>query len=427
MRPAPLTLYRALSAAASPLADAFLRARAARGLEDPERIGERKGESTAMRPIGPVFWLHGASIGETLALTPLIEQLVQAGVFALATGGTVGAAQALTRRLPGGAAHQFLPLDTPRFMRRFLDRWRPNLALFAESELWPNAIIETRKRSIPMMLVNARLSERSAARWARAPKSAAALLEAFDVIFAQSEQEARRFAALGAQRIRIAGNTKFDAPAPPADRQALAALIAEIGARPVWVAASTHEGEEEICLAAHRALAARYPNLLTIIAPRDARRGAQIAALATRSGFVATRRAQAQTPQNAHVHVADTFGDMGLWLRLAGVVFIGQTLNGGGGHSPIEAARLGSAILHGPSTQNFASLFDALDAHGGGLMAQDASSLAYALDMLLSDARRLRASARAAGAVVERLSGATQVIMNDLAPYLPRREDRMRW
>ncbi|MCB1542043.1 MAG: 3-deoxy-D-manno-octulosonic acid transferase, partial [Rhodoblastus sp.] len=354
MTPA-LLLYRAASGLFAPLAPHFLQMRAARDKEDAARLGERMGRAKIPRSAGPLVWLHGASIGEGLALLPLISALTRGGAHALVTTGTRSSARVVGDRLPSGAIHQYVPLDCPSFARRFLDHWRPDVAIFAESELWPNLVLETRRRGAPLFLVNARVSETSVARWRRAPGMAAALLGSFDNIFAQSAEDAARFASLGATRVTLAGNLKYDVAPPPADPDALAQLASQIGARPVWVAASTHEGEEEICLAAHRILHARYPDLLTIIAPRDARRGPDIAALARKAGAEpALRSAGEKIGAGAQVFIADTFGEMGLWYRLASVVFVGKSLTAGGGQNPIEPAKLGAAILHGPSVENFA-------------------------------------------------------------------------
>jgi len=416
---AALLLYRAASGLLTPFAPRFLAWRAARDREDPARLSERMGIARIPRPSGRLVWLHGASIGESLALLPLIGAITRKGAHALATTGTLSSARVVGDRLPPGAIHQFVPLDCPAFARRFLDHWRPDAAVFAESELWPNLVFETRRRGAPLFLANARMSDRTVARWRRAPGMAAALLGAFETIFAQSEDDARRFAALGAQRVTVAGNLKYDAPPPPAEPQALAEFVAQVGSRPVWVAASTHEGEEEFCLAAHSILRSRFPDLLTIVAPRNARRGRDVAALARQTGAtVALRSANERIGAGVQVFVADTFGEMGLWHRLASVVFVGKSLAEGGGQNPIEPAKLGAAILHGPSVENFVDVYAALDAAGGGARVNDATELAGRLAALFADPAQARAMARAAGGAIERLSGATRIVLRSLEPVL---------
>lgn len=416
---AALFLYRAASGLFAPIAPRFLAWRAGRGKEDRARLSERVGRAKIPRPPGPLVWLHGASIGEGLALLPLIEAIARTGAHALVTTGTTSSAGVVGDRLPPGAIHQYVPLDCPSFARRFLDHWRPDAAIFAESEIWPNLLLETRKREAPLYLVNARMSDRSVERWRRAPKTAAELLGSFARIFAQGAADARRFESLRALRVTIAGNLKYDVAPPPADPQVLAQLMAQIGARPVWVAASTHEGEEEICLAAHRILQARFPDLLTIVAPRNARRGRDIVGLARQTGAEpALRSAGEAVAPHVDVLVADTFGEMGLWYRLAPIVFVGKSLVAGGGQNPIEPARLGAAILHGPSVENFADAYTVLDGANGGALVNDATELASHLATLFSDPARARSMARAAGVAVERLSGASGVVMEAIAPIL---------
>lgn len=416
---AALLVYRAASGLFQPFAPRFLAWRASHDKDDPSRLGERMGRARNPRPPGPLVWLHGASIGEGLALLPLIEAIVRDGAHALVTTGTLSSARVVGDRLPPGAIHQYVPLDCPSFARRFLDHWRPAAAIFAESEIWPNLILETKKRGAPLFLANARISERSVERWRRAPATARELLDAFTRIFAQGAQDAARFESLGALRVTNAGNLKYDVAAPPAQPEILAQFVAAIGARPVWVAASTHDGEEEFCLAAHKILLTRFPDLLTIIVPRNARRGGDVARLARQTGATAARRS-ANDPivAGTQVFVADTFGEMGLWYRLANIVFVGKSLVEGGGQNPIEPAKLGAAILHGPSVENFADAYAMLVAAGGGAPVKDATELAGRLAALFADPARARAMARAAGGAVERLSGATRVVFHEIAPIL---------
>ena len=253
----PLSLrgYRLATWAGTPVAGLLLNLRLRRGKEDGRRLGERRGEARRERPHGPLVWLHGASVGESLSLLPLIERLTQSGLSAMVTTGTVTSAELMARRLPAGAFHQFAPLDAPSFTRKFFAHWRPDLGLLAESELWPNMIIDAERAGVPLAMVNARMSERSYARWLKAPGFIKALLGRFDQSLAQSEGDAQRLAGLGARSVQVIGNLKYDAPAPPADRQELAALSGLVSGRPIWIAASTHDGEERVAALAHRRLA----------------------------------------------------------------------------------------------------------------------------------------------------------------------------
>ena len=412
-------LYRGLTTLARPAAGMLLAWRARAGKEDASRIGERVGQARLPRPDGSLVWLHGASVGEGLALLPLAEKLAQRGMTALLTTGTVTSAAILASRLPPGALHQFVPLDVPRYWRRFLDHWRPDLVLVAESELWPNMIAAVAKQNIPLALVNARLSPRSFSRWQLLPGFIGAMLGEVDVCLAQTADDAARLRQLGAPRVQVAGNLKYDVDPPPADRAQLAALSATIGPRPVWFAASTHEGEEDIAAAAHGVLSSRFPTLLTIVAPRHVARGGAIATAARARGLNAVQRSTGDAIDAAtQFYVADTMGEMGLFYRLANVVFVGKSLTGMGGQNPIEPARLGNAILHGPNVGNFAEVYAALDAARGAAKIADAETLARALTLLLSDVAMLRRMARAGQETVAGFGGATDKIMRAIEPYM---------
>ncbi|WP_159730362.1 3-deoxy-D-manno-octulosonic acid transferase [Methylosinus sp. Ce-a6] len=414
-----LTIYRLLTIGLTPFAGVALGWRARQGKEDPQRLGERMGVASLARPAGRLVWLHGASLGESLSLLPLVERFIQRGVEVLVTTGTVSSAKVLRARLPAGAAHQFLPLDAPQFVERFLEHWRPDIALFAESELWPNMIRAIHARRLPLILVNATISRRSAARWRRLPGGARTLFGEIDLCLAQNAESAARYLGLGAPRVRVCGNLKFDVPPPPVGAGKLAEFNGAIGARPVWAAISTHAGEEEIAIDAHLTLAAELPSLLTIIAPRKPERGAEIAALARAKGLDVGLRSQDGEPRRGvQIYVADTMGELGLFLRAVSVVFTGKSLTAEGGHNPIEPAKLGCAILHGPHVENFADIYAELAAARAAARVTDAESLARALQFLLSDPSRMRKMGRAGTEVVKKLGGASQSIMAAIEPYL---------
>ena len=323
-----LPIYQAASAAFAPLSPVVLYVRRKWRRDELDRDGERLGRPTQPRPDGPLAWLHGASVGESLALLPLVERLSARGFSILVSTGTSSAAAVIAPRLPAGALHQFLPLDVPQFLARFLAYWRPNLALIAKSEIWPNLFLAVRRHNIPLLLVNARISEASFQRWRWFPSFIGTLLGAVDLCLAQSEVDAERFALLGARHVKIAGNLKYDVSAPPADRQAFAALAVRVGARPVWVAASTHRGEEEIILSAHQIAAQFVPGLLTIIVPRHAKRGGEIANLARARGLAVAQRS-AEDYENGtlpEIYVADTTGELALFYRVASIAFLGKSL-----------------------------------------------------------------------------------------------------
>ncbi len=413
-----LLIYRIATLIATPFAPAALAWRLRKGKESRERLSERMGYPSRTRPKGYLAWMHGASVGEALALLPLVDQLVARGFHVLVTTGTVTSAAILAPRLPPGACHQFLPLDSPRFIARFLNHWQPDLTLIAESEIWPNILYELHERRIPLVLVNARVSQRSFKRWQKFPNLIASLLKRIDLCLAQTDEDASRLLRLGAPRVQVAGNLKYDVPAPPVDNTKLAQLTAAIGPRPVWIAASTHPGEEELIAQVHKRVAQVTDGLLTIIVPRHTQRGPEIAAIAQKYGIPSAMRSRGANIDNGtQFYIADTMGELGLFYRLSGVVFVGKSLGAHGGQNPIEPAKLGCAILHGPHVSNFSEVYQALDASRGSAQVGDADTLARALVMLLSDASLLRKMARASSEAVDGLSGATNNIIMALEPY----------
>lgn len=413
--------YQGVTALLETGARPFLRWRLRRGKEDAARLDERLGLSRTPRPAGPLVWLHGASVGEGLALLPLAERLGRHGPHILLTTGTVSSARVLASRLPPGTIHQFVPLDGPRAAARFLSRWRPDLVVFAESDLWPNLLGQAQRRGIPTALVNARMSARSFARWRRVPALARPLIGSFALVLAQTAQDAERFAMLGGRPVDAAGNLKFDAAPPPADEAAVAALRAAVAGRPVWVAASTHAGEDLACCAVHAALAARVPGLLTVVVPRRVDRAPTILAEAERLGITAGLRSRgAPITPTTGLHVADTMGEIGLFYRLETAVFVGKSLvRDGGGQNPIEPAKLSNAVLHGPHVANFTEIYATLDAAGGSRRVADPAALVEALSELLGNEPARTATASAARRAVAAAEGAADRTLAELLPLLP--------
>jgi 3-deoxy-D-manno-octulosonic-acid transferase len=423
--PFAMRAYRAIASAAEPGARWLLANRLKRGKEIAERICERRGLSVKSRPTGPLIWLHGASVGELNSVLPLIERLSARGLNLLVTSGTVTSSQVAAQRLPAGAVHQFVPFDIPAYVRRFLDHWRPQLALFVESDLWPNTLIETAARNIPMLLVNARLSERSFRRWRLMPASIRYLLSRFDLALARTALDAERLNALSAPRVVTTGDLKLDVPAPPADPATLVALKAATGARPLIAAASTHPGEDEHVIAAHRALRSRHPGLLTIIAPRHPERGAQIAELARASGLPSVLRSQGALPVgDTEIYIADTLGELGVLYRAVRTVFIGGSLIEHGGQNPIEAVKLGAAVLHGPHVWNFAEIYSALDRAHGALPLAHGDAMTAAFADLLTQPDKVSAIGTAGKMTVDALGGALDRTLAVLGPYFAKLEQQ---
>ena len=419
----PLFLYRLVTRALEPLAPRLLDSRVKQGKEDEVRVDERLGVADRQRPDGDLVWLHGVSVGETLSLLPVVERIARSrpDLTILVTSGTVTSAELLARRLPPGVIHQFAPVDGPGIVAAFLDHWRPTLGVFVESELWPNLILAARDRKIPLALVSARITEKTAAGWARFPKSAAALLNAFSVIMPQDDVSAARLEGLGG---RVDGhvNLKLSGVALPHDGAAFTALSAAIGDRPVVVAASTHEGEE---IAIVRALDRLTERLCLILVPRHPERGPEIAAALTRDGYrFALRSRGAQPNADTDIYVADTLGELGLFLRLADVVVMGGSFGSflgrepWGGHNPLEPARLAKPAVTGPDASNWQAVTADLSAAGGLAVVATPGDLPAVIAPLLNEpaaaraiGERARRAAADAGAGLDRLWDALQTLL----------------
>lgn len=419
----PLLAYRLLTRMLEPLAPRLLDARVKQGKEDAVRVDERLGVPGVARPDGDLVWLHGVSVGETLSLLPVVERIVKArpDLTVLVTSGTVTSAELLARRLPPGVIHQFAPVDVPGGVAAFLDHWRPSVGVFVESELWPNLILAARDRKISLALVSARITEKTAAGWARFPKSAHELLSAFSVVMPQDDVSAARLQSLGA-RVDGQVNLKLSGAALPHDASAFTALSAAIGDRPVVVAASTHEGEE---IAIVRALDHLAERLCLILVPRHPERGPEIATTLTRDGYrFALRSRGAQPNAETDIYVADTLGELGLFLRLADVVVMGGSFGSclgrepWGGHNPLEPARLARPAVAGPDASNWQAVTADLVAAGGLELVATPGDLPGVVAPLLSDpaaARamgdRARRAAADVGAGLDRLWDALQTLL----------------
>ena len=417
--PMTLRVYRKLSFAMVPLAPALIKRRLKLGKEDPARVSERRGMSADPRPSGPLVWIHGASVGEVLAAAALIEKLRALNLRILLTSGTVTSAAIVAKRFPADVIHQYVPYDSPRYVARFLDHWRPSLALFIESDLWPNLILSSAARRLPMVLINGRMSHRSFPRWRRVSGTISALLGRFDLCLAQSQLDADRFSALGSRNVVTTGNLKLDVPAPPADTAKLEKLMAVTRGRPIVLAASTHPGEEEMLADTHRTLAGYFPQLLTVIVPRHADRGDLVARTIGASGLNVALRSREELPTAVtDIYVADTMGELGLFYRLAPIVFMGGSLVEHGGQNPIEAIKLGASVVHGPHVFNFTDVYEALDSAGGARRADSQEALMKQLGQLLDDPKAREASLVASERVVEQLGGALERTLTALEPYL---------
>ena len=422
-----LGLYRLLSDALYPAIPLWLNARVKQGKEDPARLGERLGYGGRPRPDGPLIWIHGASVGESLSALPIIDRLQSRfpNASVLVTTGTLTSARLLSQRLPNGAFHQFIPLDTARAVGRFLDYWRPDAALFMESELWPNLLLRTAERGIPMALLNARMSQGSFDRWLKARGPAKVMLSVFDICLAQDTDIVGRLESLGARNVSIIGNLKYAAPPLSFNENDLEELERMIGARKVWLAASTHEGEEVIVGHVHAQLKEDLPEVLTLLVPRHPTRGIEIASLLSDMGHkVALRSRNEPVTSKTDIYIADTLGELGLFYRAADIVFVGATLVPKGGHNPLEPARLNCAILYGPHTDNNITIYRELAATGAAFQVIGRDQLARELTALFADPAKVVRMSEAAMKVCAKADSVIGRTMNALEPMLAQSLER---
>lgn len=414
-----LGTYRMVGRVMYPFMGPFLHVRARRGKEDRRRRYERYGYPSADKPDGPLVWFHAASVGESMAVLPLIEHIHGLGIHTVMTTGTVTSAEVVRKRLPRATFHQYVPLDLEQAVNRFLDHWKPDLAIFTESEIWPTTIEQLKLRRIPQVLVNARMSDRSYKRWSGAAKLAESLFDRFSHVIAQSEIDADRFRKLGARPVTVSGNMKVDTPKLPVNPQELADMRTAIAGRPAWIAASTHKGEEEIILKTHLRLAKELPGLLTILVPRHPDRGDDVEALVHQSGLQIARRSRREAIRKVtDVFLGDTIGEMGLYLRLAPVCFMGRSLTAEGGQNPLEPAMTGTAIISGSRVSNFRETYSQLNDKGGVVLVEDADQLAENVKFLLCNAGKRHEMATAAGEALVEMAGALMRTVEVLDSYV---------
>ncbi|MEP2438854.1 MAG: 3-deoxy-D-manno-octulosonic acid transferase, partial [Roseibium sp.] len=382
--PFPVTFYLVLSRLAAPIYRLVHLLRCRRGKDDPARSGEKFGFASIARPSGPLVWLHAASVGETISVLPLIEALTADHQRVLLTTITRTAAEIAAKRLPDGAFHQYAPFDSQDYWDRFLDAWTPDLAIMVESEIWPACFESLRRRDCPLCLVNGRMSDGSFKNWSRLPKSAHHIFQAFDLTLAQSSADARRLKALGCRTVEEPGNLKFDAVPEQADNARIQELSGMFDGRPIWLAALTHPGEEEIVLANHRTLLEKNPDLLLLLVPRHPARADEVSRAIEQSGLNAVRRSKgARILFDTQVYLGDTLGEMSLFYEVVDVAFLGGSFVEVGGHNPVEAANLGTAIITGPKVANARTVYKSLWAAGGALRVDEADTLSVSVARLL--------------------------------------------
>ena len=397
-----LSFYRFLTGLGQPAFVSLLHKRAEKGKEIKGRLDERMGKAAQSRPDGSLIWVHAASVGEAQSMLILIEEMLKLDprLHILVTTGTATSAEMMGQKLPERAFHQFYPLDYPEWVASFLDHWKPDMVFWMESEIWPNMLGEIKKRNIPAILLNARMSDKSFLRWRLIKPTARKILNSFAMILTQTQKDSEYFSRLGATHLKVTDNLKFSAKPLPASDDDLKTLAAHVRGRPVWVFASTHKGEEDMACRVHQILKNSLPELLTIIVPRHPDRRHSIREICEAHKLKTMLRGMDKTMPEAdtEIYIADTMGELGLFYRLAPVSCIGRSFSddGGGGHNPIEAAQLNSAILHGPGIKHFAEIYTQMNAAGAALKMKNETQLTDTLRSLLTDATQLQEKQRAA-------------------------------
>jgi len=414
-------LYRLLTDLGSPFISVWLRRRRAAGREDAERFKERFGYPSRPRPSGRLIWCHAASVGEAMSLLLLIERIhdLYPHNTILLTTGTVTAARMIMPRLPSFALHQYMPIDRAPCVARFLDHWKPAFALWIESEIWPNTLAALRKRKTPIVLLNARMSDKSFRNWHRVKGWARDLMSTFVLCLAQSEDDRGRFIALGASPVKCLGNLKYAAAPLPYDEAELERLQSETTDRFLWLMASSHRGEDEMAIAAHLVMSKTRDKVLTVIAPRHATRGDEIARLIEASGLRYARRSKGEgISSETQIYLADTMGELGLLYRLCPIVVLGGSFVRVGGHNPIEAAQLDAAICFGPYMYNFTEITREFLQAGAATQLQHDNEIAFTVERFFALPDEQRNQARAARVLADQKRYILDQIITEMDPWL---------
>ncbi len=423
-----LDFYEMATARAEPVLLSLLNRRIRNGKEEPERIEERKGISALPRPVGLLVHLHAASVGEAQSGLIVIYRLLKArdDIHVLVTTGTVTSARMMQNNLPPRAFHQFAPLDHPEWARRFFDHWNPDLVLWMESELWPNMLKQIQSRNIPVMLVNARLSDKSYKRWTYIKGTAKSVLSIFTAVLTQTAEDARRFESLGARNVTVMDNLKFSAKPLDFNEENFKKLSAHIGNRPVWLYASSHKGEEALACRVHERLKATLPDLLTIIVPRHPVRRYEIKGVCMKAKLKTVLRGENHISPNSDtdIYIADTMGELGLFYRLAPVAVIGRCFSddGGGGHNPIEAAQLNCAVLYGPHVQHQQAIFDEMLGVKAATQVSTEPELVQKLHDFLTRPETMKTAQRNAMLFLQGKEKIVDRVMNAIGPFLEKKE-----
>lgn len=416
-------LYKTLSKRSAPALKLYLNHRIKTGKEDPDRVDERYGIPSAPRPDGKLIWIHAASVGEAQAGLILINEINQRIAsnarlpHFLVTTGTRTSAELMAKRLPSNATHQYNVLDHPDWVRAFFDHWRPNIAFWMESELWPNTLKFIKKRHVSSALINARLSQKSFESWQKAKQMAKSVLSSFDLILCQTNTHKAFFEKLGESPTTVTDNIKYSASPLQYDQKALNTLKTSVKGRPIWLYASTHDGEEHLACQVHQALKIQHPNLLTIIVPRHPERRKDI--LKTCKALTTQLRSKKTSiNKKTEIYIADTLGELGLFYKLCDIAVIGRSFSndGGGGHNPIEACLLDCIALTGPNYQNQKEIFDAMVTISATRILRNKEDMIKALDQLLENEEARSNLLRSGKKFAKNKAGVINHVMDELEP-----------
>lgn len=416
-------LYRALTYASKPFLKILLNQRVKKGKEDPARYLEKTAQISRERPSGTIMWLHAASVGEVQSALILVQKLLKKfpDHNILITTGTRTSAQLIEQKITTSrVTHQFAPLDHPDWVCKFLNHWKPDMALWIESELWPNILHEIKKRDIKAVLINARMSESSYNNWKKALPIARVCLDAFNNILCQTEDDQKKYKALGANNTAVTNNLKYSAEPLPVNEQNLADIRDSCANRKIWVYASTHDAEEAIACEVHQKLQSKYPDMLTIIVPRHPERRNEIAKICSKIKTVFRGEEKRLPHKTDQIYVVDTLGELGLVYKLSNIVCIGRTFSndGGGGHNPIEPAHYGCAVLHGPNVQNLVEVFDQMKSEKACLPVQTTEQLYKKIEGLLANEAECKIMQKNAKAFANKRTSVIETIMAHIEPSL---------
>lgn len=390
-----LKIYNALITILYPLViKGYINKRKQIGKEDVARFNERVGRPKLPRPEGKLFWLHGASVGESVSMLPLINKILETypDSHVMVTTGTVTSADVMQKRLPERAFHQFIPIDNPIFTTRFVRYWHPDVALWFESEFWPAVLTSIRRKNIPLILINGRISNKTFKRWQQFDFVCKELLSCFTMCLGQSEEDAYRLRVLGAKETACLGNLKYAGLPLPIDENNKKEMLKQIGDRKLWLASSTHDDEEIRLAKVHKRLKEKYSDLLTIIVPRHPNRGQEIADEIKKLELSTALRSKGEKlNKTTDIYIADTIGEVGLWYDIAKIVFIGGSLIPHGGQNFIEPSRVRDAVIVGPHMHNFTDAMSRAKKADAVMQISDTLELQELLEQLLDNEQLLDA------------------------------------